>query len=192
MKGSRVTGIILAGGKSSRMGTDKGLMDFNGSKLVEYPLGLLMKHCNEIIISTNNPDYKQFNAQIAEDEFPDKGPAGGLASALAGSSSDWNIVVACDMPFLPWKLFSNLLNCRKGTEGVIPLHKGYIEPLSAIYHRRMADVFFTAVKSDNLSLYKIIETTNIFCFPVNELLEEFPGMFTNFNVPEDLYPHDAD
>ena len=181
-----ITGIVLAGGKSSRMGTDKGLLVYKGKKLVEYSIDLLKGYCNDLIISTNNPEYGQFGIPVHADEFPGKGPAGGLFSAMKGSSGDWNLVLACDMPFLNRPLLdvllSNLGNCR----GVVPVHEGLIEPLAAVYHKSMEVTLTDALKENHLSMHQILKSARVNFLPVENLLIEFPFLFKNLNNLSDI------
>jgi molybdenum cofactor guanylyltransferase len=181
-----ITGIVLAGGKSSRMGTDKGLLLYKGKKLVEYSIDLLKMYCNELIISTNNPEYEQFGIPVHADKFPGKGPAGGIFSALKESSGDWNLVLACDMPFLNRPLMdvllSNLVNCS----GVVPVHDGLIEPLAAVYHKSIEVTLTKAFKENHLSMHHVLNSAKVNFLPVENLLKEFPFLFTNLNKLSDI------
>ena len=85
----------MAGGKSSRMGTDKGLMTFQGKRLVEYAIELLQPFCSEIIISTNQAGYEGFGFKTVSDVYRDCGPVGGLHAALSESNYDYNLIVSC-------------------------------------------------------------------------------------------------
>lgn len=178
-----ITGIVLAGGKSSRMGTDKGLLNYKGKKLVEYSIDLMRKYCNDLIISTNNPEYRQFGIPALEDEFPEKGPAGGIFTALKKSITDWNLVVACDMPFLNRNFMDTLLSGSGNSCGVVPVHDGLFEPLAALYHKSLAVTLADAIKNDHLSMHRIIRSANVSLLPVENLLKEFPLLFENLNYP---------
>jgi molybdenum cofactor guanylyltransferase len=182
----KLTGIVLAGGKSSRMGTDKGLLDYKGKKLVEYSFDLLSNYCNALIISTNNPEYRQFGITTVTDEFPEKGPAGGIFSALKKSSTDWNLVLACDMPFLNRRIIDALLNNLGNNNAVVPLHDGLIEPLVAAYHKSMEVALADAILVDHLSMHQILKLHGASFLPVEDLIKEFPNMFDNLNNPSDV------
>ena len=88
----KFTGIILAGGKSERMGTDKGMVKFRNKFLVEYPLEALKPSCPTILISSNNDDYRIFGYPIIQDLVSDTGPMGGIYSCLLNSESHYNLV----------------------------------------------------------------------------------------------------
>ncbi len=181
-----ITGIILAGGKSSRMGTDKGLLDFNGKKLIEYPLDLLGQYCDELIISTNNPDYQQFGVTLAGDEILHKGPLTGIVSSMKKSSGEWNMVLGCDMPFIAGALIERLIENLGESGGAVPVHDGFPEPLAAIYHRSLTELFSLALHAGNLSLQKVLQTTHVNLVGTDDLTTQFPRLFSNFNSPEDL------
>ena len=103
-----ITTIILAGGKSTRMKEDKGLIHFNGKMLVEVVIDAVKKITTNIIIITSTPAYKQFGCTCIEDEIKEKGPLGGILTGLANSSTKKNLVVGCDMPFLSHTLHFSL------------------------------------------------------------------------------------
>jgi molybdopterin-guanine dinucleotide biosynthesis protein A len=183
---SNLTGIILAGGKSSRMGTDKGLLEFNGKKLVEYPLDLFKTYCGEIIISSNNKSYADFGYRVVSDEVPGCGPLSGLASALKASSGEWNLIAGCDTPLLHHKLIERLLEPQEDYLAVVPVHRGMKEPLTALYHHTMAEVFVNAMESGQYSLHKILAEQPVLWMNTDDLEEIFPPLFANFNTPGDL------
>ena len=82
-----ITGIILAGGKSSRMGTDKGLMRLNGKPMIQHILDPMAKICQRILIITGNPMYGMFGFELVNDEAPDYGPVMGILSGLKQSQN---------------------------------------------------------------------------------------------------------
>ena len=90
-----ITGIILAGGKSSRMGTDKGLLLLNGKPMVKYVIDVLSKVTSKIIIIANNDEYKQFGYKVYSDLIKDKGPVGGIYTAMNYTNSNTNICISC-------------------------------------------------------------------------------------------------
>lgn len=95
-----VGGYVLAGGRSSRMGTDKALLPLAGKPLIQHAVTKLRRTCAEVNILSNNPALAPF-APIVPDIHPNCGPIGGMEAALMHSSHDWNLFLAVDMPFLP-------------------------------------------------------------------------------------------
>lgn len=131
-----VTGIVLAGGKSSRMGSDKGLMIYNGKPLVQYSIDMLSHFCENILISSNNPTYKGFGFDVIADEVAGAGPMAGIASCLRQSKTNLNLVLSCDMPLLDPIVFTTLLKYTEGSTFVVPVDSsGRAEPLCAFYSK---------------------------------------------------------
>jgi molybdopterin-guanine dinucleotide biosynthesis protein A len=180
------TGIILSGGKSSRMGTDKAFIRFREQLLIEYPLKLLTPFCNEILISANTEEYKRFGFEVVYDEFPGCGPIGGIFSSLSHSSSDWNIVVGCDTPYLTGEILTRLCAETGDYDCVVPMHDGQIEPLVALYHKNCLSKFFENINEGQYSLRSVIKKLNCCYVDVADLIEENPLLFSNFNSPADI------
>lgn len=183
----KISGIILAGGKSSRMGQDKGLLRFQGKRLIEYTIDLLRPLCSQLLISTNQTGYEQFGFELVADQYPDCGPVGGLHAALNASENDWNIVLSCDTPFLNQELLKLLLKNNDGYLAVIPKHRKGMEPLAALYHRNLAGFFEQQILRGNFKLQKIIHGQNVNVFDVSILLQKHPNLFHNLNLPDDLF-----
>ncbi|MBK6967439.1 MAG: molybdenum cofactor guanylyltransferase [Bacteroidales bacterium] len=131
---SSVTGIVLAGGKSLRMGTDKGLMSFRGKPLVQYSIDLLGLFCDRILISSNNQAYSAFGYEIVPDQMEGAGPMAGISACLSNSKTEFNLVLSCDMPLADRVIFQTLIDLSVGYSFVVPVDSfGRIEPLCAIY-----------------------------------------------------------
>jgi len=186
MDRSEITGIILAGGKSSRMGREKGLVEFQGKPLIQYGIDLLARYTDRILISSANPDYLPFGLELVPDTIAGQGPAAGLASTLHHSATPWNLVIACDLPYLEPVLIDTLLTNAEGFEAVIPIHAGAKEPLAALYHRNLADHFAESVETGNLAIHKILLTRKVHYLDVQFLLEENPKLFINLNSLKEL------
>src|SRR5688572_3972636 len=94
-----ITALVLAGGKSSRMGMEKGFVRFHEKKLIDHVLDNVRSVVNEVIIVSNNNIYHQYGYPVRNDIYKDCGPLGGIYAGLMYSKSDWNLVLGCDMPF---------------------------------------------------------------------------------------------
>ncbi len=138
-----VAGFILAGGASSRMGRDKGLLEFGGVPLILLTARLLEPFVSEVTIVGSSRRYAALGLSAIDDAYPQGpdrsgcGPLGGIATALAATLSTWNLIVACDMPYLSaewidWML-SRALRSRGGA--VVPQTDRGMEPLAAVYRR---------------------------------------------------------
>ncbi len=154
--GITITAIILAGGKSSRMKTEKGLVVFNGRMLIEHVIDAVKKVTADILIVTQNPDYKEFGFPCIADIFPDKGALGGIYTGLVHSSTKKNLLVGCDMPFLSQILLEGLINNCEGVDALISLHQGKDEPLCSIYDKRCIPHFKLLLEQDQLKIIDAI------------------------------------
>ncbi len=188
MHRSDITGILLAGGKSSRMGKEKGLVEFRGKPLVQYGIDLLSTFTDRIIISSGNPGYIPFGYEIFPDEVPGQGPAAGLAAALKKSATPWNIILACDLPFLEGEFIEELLNAALGYQAVVPMHNGKMEPLAALYHRNLGTIFREAIANENLALHKILLPCRVNYLRTELMIEKYPNLFVNLNSMDQMDP----
>ncbi len=108
-----VTGIILSGGKSSRMGVNKSLLKVGEITIVERMSDLMQSLFREVILITNDPaDYKFLNIPIFEDLFKQKGPLAGIHSGLTHSSTEENFIISCDLPFITEKMIKYIVDFK--------------------------------------------------------------------------------
>jgi molybdopterin-guanine dinucleotide biosynthesis protein A len=143
----QVAGFILAGGASSRMGRDKGLLDFGGVPLILHTARLLEPLVSEITVVGSPRRYAALGLHAIADAHdgqakrgpnePARGPLAGIATALGTTRSRWNLIVACDLPYLSAKWLDWLLSraLRSRGEAVVPRTERGIEPLAAMYRR---------------------------------------------------------
>lgn len=185
-KKQHINAYILAGGKSSRMGTDKGLMDFGGKKIVQYVIEQVKPLVEKVVIVSNNPEYKQFGLKVIEDVIKDVGPAGGIYTALCHSKAEKNIVLSCDMPFVSQEALKSLIDQSLDWEITVPVYKQKLEPMISVY--------LTACKSkwEELISKKIFKLQVLYShFKTLELnVDDNPlfheKLFTNINTSTDL------
>lgn len=133
-----MTVIILAGGKSRRMGKrDKAFMKIDGELLIRRQLRLLKKDFKKIIIVANAVDkYKGLTGvRVVPDAVADRGPLGGIWSGLMASSDRYNLVLACDMPFIDLHVVKYMRLKAAGYDVVVPRIDGRYEPLFGIYSK---------------------------------------------------------
>ena len=181
-----LTGIILAGGKSSRMGEDKGLLNFKGKKLIEYSIDLLKLLCNEILISTNQAGYEQFGFTTVADKNWGCGPIGGIEAGLQQSKNEWCIVIACDTPFLEHDFLTAMISEIKEQDCIIPSHNNGIEPLVGIYNKELAFFFSQKIEQKEFKIKRIIEERQVHFFNTDPILKKYPKLFFNMNTMEDM------
>src|SRR5271154_1094376 len=138
-----VAGFVLAGGQSSRMGADKGLLEIAGQSMIVRAARLVESVVNAPAVVVGTPEkYRGLGLRAIADDWPGCGPLGGIATALRASSADWNLMVACDLPYLTREWLEYLLQRARDSdaEAVVPMNltpenKRGAEPLCAVYHK---------------------------------------------------------
>ncbi|MFO0793830.1 MAG: molybdenum cofactor guanylyltransferase [Candidatus Brocadiaceae bacterium] len=131
-----MTAIILAGGKSRRMGSPKALLRFGDKTFIEHQVSVLRKIFDEILISANDGAlYKTLNLPIVPDIIPGKGPLGGISAGLIRATSSHAFVVACDMPFINEEVILYLKGLIDDYDVVVPQTSRGLEPMHAFYSR---------------------------------------------------------
>ncbi|MGD9992685.1 MAG: molybdenum cofactor guanylyltransferase [Salinivirgaceae bacterium] len=178
---STITGIVMAGGKSSRMGTNKALLPFQGKRLIDRSVETLLPLVNKIIISSNEPLPELPYPQIA-DSVEAIGPLGGLQACLNFSSTEWNMLIPCDTPFLSDSLYQQMLQHTTAVDAVIVTHsKGKIEPLIGLYNRCLVPLIEEQIARGDYKLINLLRRARVFYFETYEV-----SQFRNMNHPGDL------
>ncbi len=185
-----VTGIILAGGASRRMGKNKALLEVDGDTIITRIYRTLASLFHEVIIVTNSPlDFDFLPCRKVPDIYPGYGSIAGLHSALAHSGTPQSFVTACDMPFLDRDIIRYLCETQKGGgyDAVIPFSEGGQEPLHALYSLPCKDVFENAIKQGERKIIDILGRMNIRQVSYEEI-KSIGGQgssFMNVNTPEE-------
>jgi molybdopterin-guanine dinucleotide biosynthesis protein A len=183
-----ITGIVLAGGGSRRMGQDKGLMLLKNKPLTSWSVNILQSFTNNILISSNNSSYERFGYPVIRDIIPDIGPIGGILSCLEYSSSDINIFISCDSPFIKPGLYNYLLESLGNNLAAVPWFGDQkYEPLCAVYRKSILSPLKRFVESGNFKLPEFFETVGISKVAMTGT-ESFhhPYLFFNVNTPKKL------
>ncbi|MEW4431628.1 molybdenum cofactor guanylyltransferase [Paenibacillus pabuli] len=133
------TGIILAGGLSSRMGSNKALLPLDGSIVLEHVASAIAPAVSRVIVAAgpNVDAYQALGYTCVEDGYPGKGPLAGLHAALEASETEWNLVCACDLPLIQPSFFTTLQRLAasdKTHRAIVPRLEGRVHPLVGIYH----------------------------------------------------------
>lgn len=185
-----ITGIILSGGKSSRMGKDKGTCNFNGKPLVEYAIEALKPFCDEILLSTNKPDaYQKYGLPLIADEFKEIGPMGGIYSCLMKSTNKYNFVLSCDTPFISSQLIKHIIeNVEDEFDVVAPIHQtSFLEPLCAYYNISVLPHITTQIENNNFKLMSLLSSINLKKLRIDNKLNFYDvKLFNNLNTSGDL------
>ncbi|MGA8407391.1 MAG: molybdenum cofactor guanylyltransferase [Candidatus Acidiferrales bacterium] len=134
----RMAGFILAGGKSLRMGVDKGLLEIGGEAVILRTARVVELVAGSACVVGAPESYGGLGLRAIADDWPGCGPLGGIATALRASEADWNLMVACDLPFLTrgWLDFLARRGRASAADAVVPMNERGAEPLCAMYHAR--------------------------------------------------------
>lgn len=187
---SGITGVILAGGQSKRMGANKAFVRLNGKPLISYALNALEKITPNILLSAGSESIHYKNLPVVEDIYPGCGPAGGIFSALSFSETNLNLVLSCDMPFVSSGLLKFLVDEAVGNPAdvILPVdEKGQWQTLCAVYSKSIMPQLEKAVIQKKLMLKKIISKTNYRLISIEKFRQLYlPNTFYNINTPNEL------
>lgn len=195
--------IILCGGKSSRMGQDKGSMIIQDKPMIKHILSTLNHHINEAIIVLNdeeriaryeefiNPDDYSFNLFFEEDEIKNRGPMPGIMTGLGKITSDYALILPCDSPYVSANYINTIFNeIDDEYQAIVPYHDSEnklktSEPLHSIYNRNIIPEIEKLIGEGTLHIKGLIEKIDTkFILIDNKKIEK--KEFRNLNRPEDV------
>lgn len=180
---------IQAGGQSSRMGRDKGLVPLAGIPMIEHVLERVKGLGDEILITTNEPaDYRFLGLPLYSDENPGSGALEGLRTALRSASGDEVLLVACDMPFLSRQLLEHLIAERDAAEVTIPEFDDRLQPFCCLYKRRCLHAVEAALAEGRMSMVAFHPDVQVQIIEeqIVRMLDPDGLSFFNVNTPEEL------
>ena len=177
------TAIILAGGKSSRMKEDKGLMLLDGKPMIQYVIDVVSPFVDELIIVSNNSEYEQFGYPVCEDLIKDKGPLAGIYTGLYHSQSETNIVLSCDVPYVTPDLISYLIEEHKSHQITIPKKEERTHQLIGVFSKSCEASLFMSLEKGQLKLLDAFKNLNLNVVDANHFDEK---VFANLNSPNDI------
>ncbi|MDF2840319.1 MAG: mobA [Clostridia bacterium] len=187
------TAVIMAGGKSSRMGFDKQSIKLQGKLLIEQQIQVLQSIFNEIIIVTNRPElYQSFHCIMVTDELKDFGPLGGIHIGLKASSSQFSYFLACDMPNINREYILHMQKIihdhGKDQQAVITRFGNWLEPFHAFYSKSLIPVIEQAYQERNNKVGSMLEKVKVHYIEEEEARCFSPdwSMFANINTQDDL------
>ena len=188
----KVTAIVLAGGKSLRLGRNKALETIQGKRLLEHVVDRLRPLAGQLLIVTSEeqlalplPD----QAKILVDDYANKGPLAGIYTGLLASKYSRSIVVGCDMPFLNTELLRFMAESSHGFDTVVPrLSQTMVEPLHAVYAKSCLDKIKTQLEHNQLEACALLSTLHIRYIEREECQRFDPQLlsFLNVNNQSDL------
>ncbi|MBM7653938.1 molybdenum cofactor guanylyltransferase [Neobacillus cucumis] len=186
----KAAAIILAGGISSRMGTNKALLKINEKTNIERIIEQLKLLFDDLILVTNDAKtYEFLDVQMVQDQYPGMGPLAGVHAGLNVSNYDVNLVVACDMPFISSELAEALLANASNYDAVVPVINGKQHPLFAVYQKQVAKMVEERIQSGQLRMKHLLDDLNVLYLTEKELATYSPialeKVFFNMNHPEE-------
>jgi molybdopterin-guanine dinucleotide biosynthesis protein A len=186
----KAAAIILAGGKSSRMGTNKALLKINEKTNIERTRDALKLLFDDIILVTNETEtYEFLEMNMTSDHYPGMGPLAGVHAGLTASDYDVNFIVACDMPFVSVELAEALVHACGHYDAVIPVINGRQHPLFAVFHKKIAGEAAKSIEEGNLRMKHLLDRLNVLYVTESELQTynqvDLERVFFNMNHPNE-------
>ncbi len=182
------TALLLAGGKSSRMGKNKALLPFGKTNVLDFMIARLQQVCDEVIIvTTPTQAYPHLRLRKIFDIVENKFSLGGLYSGLLQSPTEINFVCGCDMPLLEPQLIRYLIAQIDDNDAVVPNLGGFFEPLCAVYSKVCLPYIAAQLQTEDLRMTSWLKQARVRFVEEEELSVIDPMMlsFLNMNTPED-------
>jgi molybdopterin-guanine dinucleotide biosynthesis protein A len=184
-----ITGVVLAGGKSSRMGQNKALMTLGGKRLVDRVVAVMRSVFDPLLMVTNTPEvYADLGVPMVQDVWPEKGSLGGIYSAIHHVDTPYCLVVACDMPFLQAAMLHYLSTQTHGYDVVVPDVLGELQTLHAIYSKDCLQPIERYLAMHRLRIAGFFPEVRVRTVTASELQPYDPALlaFQNLNTPEEF------
>jgi molybdopterin-guanine dinucleotide biosynthesis protein A len=184
-----VTVFVLAGGKSTRMGKDKAFLEFKGRILLARALELAAGVGQEVRIVGDPRKFAAFG-RVIEDIYRERGPLGGIHAALKSSSTELNLMLAVDLPFVQSNFLKYLISVARETRAwvTVPRASDGLQPLCAVYRREFAKIAAQSLAQEKNKIDALFAEVDTRILEPKELSEAgFSGqMFRNLNTPEEF------
>ncbi len=184
--------IVLAGGKSRRMGVPKSVLRIDGKMLIEYIVNAIGGLFEEIIMVVKSPPYPVSRYyRIVFDGYESSAPLIGIFTGLKEVQNHHALVIGVDMPFVVPKLVKYLVSIIRGEDVIVPVVRGFYEPLLAVYSKGILDTIEERIRSNNLKISSLYDSVYVREVPESKVREKDPMLFSflNLNTPEDISSH---
>lgn len=188
-KQANVTGFVLAGGKSSRMGDDKSLLSWNGATLLQQTQKVLGQVCQKVCILGPRNLYSDYGECI-EDIYPECGPLGGIHAALTYAQTPHSLITAVDTPFVTPEFLAYMVERALSSSSIVtaPRINGAMQPTCAVFSRNFLPIAEAALKAGKYKLEPLFPPQHTLVLTEADLAQfaNLAEMFQNLNTPQDL------
>ena len=184
-----VSGLILAGGESSRYGKNKALVNINGIPLIQRVSRVMQSIFQEVILITNTPnEYSFLNLPMYKDLIKGLGPVGGLFTGLTRMVNESGFLVGCDMPFLNGELIRHIVEIRDDCDVIVPRISGMLEPLHALYSKGCLPAIRKLIDSRKYQIFQFFSEVSVKYVDEDFIRRFDPEIrcFYNINEPQQL------
>jgi len=184
-----MTGVVLAGGRSTRMGRNKAFVKIDGHPMIELIIRRLSLCVEDIIIISNEPEaLASAGYPVYTDLIPGRGPLGGIQSGLVHAPSIPIFFIACDLPFFSVPLVRHMLELAECYDVVVPKIHGYFEPTHACYSKSCLPMIEPILRDDAPRIIRLYDQVSVKIITEQDASRfgDLQHMFFNINTPEDL------
>lgn len=185
----QVTGVVLAGGKSTRYGRNKALVEMKGIRLIDRVIGVIGSVFQHLLLVTNTPhEYAYLGLPMVEDLIKGLGPIGGIYTGLKTISDPAGFFVACDMPFVNPHLIHWMIEISEGYDVVVPRLDWKIEPLHALYKTTCLPFVEEAIRAEKYQIFHFYDKLRVRYLSEEEIrpFDVELKIFVNVNKPDEL------
>lgn len=183
-----ITGIVLCGGRSSRMGQDKASLAFGGETMLERAVRVLREVADEVIVVARAEQPMPTGVRAIHDPIEDLGPLAGIVAGLAASATDVNFIIACDMPLIRAAVLTRLAELRGDADICVAVADRHASPLCAVYRKRVASVgqeLLAAGERRVMTLLARVATKRVDAAALRDIDPDLESFFS-CNTPEDF------
>jgi len=184
-----LTGFVLAGGASTRMGHDKSRISWSSGTLLTHAIERMRRVSNDVFV-VGSSDAINLPVQVLSDKISGVGPLAGVHSALSHSTTEWNLVLAVDLPLITPEMLIWLTDVQADPSqiAIVPRAKSRLQPLCAVYRRDVLPEIEGALTLKESSIHRLLERLSTRIIEEEQLIAAgfSPEMFLNVNTPEDL------
>ncbi len=180
--------IILAGGENRRFQSHKALAEIKGKRIIEATAELLTKHFAAVLISTNTPElFFYLGLPLIGDIVEQRGPISGIYSSFISTGAPELFFMACDMPFIKPEVIALIKKKFQGQDAVLPMHKGFPQPLLGIYSQRLVPQLAERIRQNKKAMWDLLQDITVQFIPEEEVLRVDPEgkSFVNINTVEE-------